>query len=1154
MAVVDAAAQSRPRRLRRLRRFAIVLVALVLCTAIAYTFFGPVLLARVVHARLAPYASGVLSVESAFLKQLRNVVIEGLEITDPEQGNLVRVRRITIRGAIPALLTADGIPEEVRIEGAKLACVREHDGAWSVQLPLRLPPRPRIPTIRFLDSVLILPGGHSYALTECRLVQGEVDGEVLVRAVLKRGAETVHVQGQFHRMRGSARFEIYARQLELPHPVLFRLPMVRERLEESGVACEGRASLRVVAAHEPDQPLKRGWTVECQLVLRDALLHLAGVPLPVSELGGVVEYSGGAVVLRDVQGMLGTGRLRASGSLGEHTRIELHVAGLRLRDCLGERARQLSRWCDLTVDGVVDIKGGRNPETWRGVLEGHVSGPPLSGKDVTVRVALQEGTVRLDRAELPWAGGRVLVWGTGKLETGALEGGLLLEGVRLDALPLPEAASVPVNAVCQADIAWKVPLRAVGDIDAWEFRGSIRLDNIETPEQYVGRIEGALEKPVGETALSFNNLRGDLFGIGLVGSVEVDLTTSWCEIWLQTPEELDVVQFDQLLPPYVVFPRIEGVCRVTVQGRGKLTDSTYRATALLYFKRLTYDATWHIEDVTLTVSATSGKPVGFQSTAFRLAGGEWAVDGTVGRDEQGRWQISGVAEARGVDVRELTARALPDHQAAASVEGKMDAHIAYNFTIGPSGAEPVRGSLRLTSKRLKSGGLTFEDLVASGGFQGRTVEITRWGALITELGPARGTLSYSSGSPHIPITVALTSVDLGRLTGAEGHQPACVGVARANLKGHIRCSDGQIQLKGAASSDGLQFVGFPRTGPARAIVDLEGRQLTIRDFVAEAWGGVLLGRFSRELRSRAPSEIFVQIRNARLEDLLARESTGRSTFVSGIASGEGEILVEWAGERRVTRGKGRFVLEQARLGRLPVRNARGSIYFDGAGYDIVFTSMLIGDGTANGILTVIPGDARRFEASFAFRDISLPFVLVNLTGTTDPVAGRITGSLELRGTLGDWRNVDGVIYITRLRDADLWRLPVFDAVAELLLPGVARPGVFHDGRGRIAIEKGVAVVDGFALSGAAAQIYVRRGRIWPDGRIELELIGNAETLIPARAPLIGVVRRFADTVQHRLVRFYVTGTLQQPRVRALPLADVSGPAIELFRSLIRGPQ
>ena len=1137
----------------RWRRLALAAVLIGLAFA-SLRWFLPQAVRAAAMKRLAPYAAGELQIRSARLLSLDSLELSGLTIRQKGRGLLVRVDKIRVRANLLRLLQAGAIPEEVTVEGVVLSSVFEEDGRWRAIIPLQLPRRPRIPRIRVRNGQIRLPGGLTYGVPQCDLSQGDVPGEVVIAARLYReGAETIDLSGTFHRFTAGARLQVHARNVVLPHPVLDQLGPLRSAADRLGLQVDGRASVRAVLVHTPGERFSTGWSIECQTFLKNSTVRVAHLPLPVEQLTGNIDYSGDGVALRDLNGVLGKGKVSATGHLGRHTSLQVQVTGVRLGDLAGRGGILTGQWGELLLYGTAELSGGTDPASWSGLVEGRLVGRALPGQELSVRSRLDAGRLTVERASMKWGGGAISLWATGSLDGGTLEGGLEIDRVRLDAISALSESFPLLNGSCSASLSWRVPLSKLGDLSSWELHGKVTVEDVETPDRYLGHATADIEKRAGTDAFSFNNLRASLFGIDVRGSVTCDLSSGACRLWLQTTRELDIRELSGLLPPYVSFPPVQGTGRITMNGTANFRTRSHAVTVIAALNQLRYGKILQAQDLTVTLSHSGTAPISFSTTPLKFAEGELVVSGELVRRGDMRWVLRGNGDFRNVDLPALLALAKGHWQTGGKSAGKLTGTAEYTLMLDPAAGTSLRGQLRLMSSGLRFGSMELADVRAQGEFTDGELTLTAWSGALSRLGPASGTLRYRRGDPTVQLTMNLKAVNLAALTASDGGEPACRGLARAALAGTYDTEANKLTLTGTAASNGLRFLRFPRTGPAQAEVRLVGDELHISDFRAAAWGGEVRGDMRRKLRRAARTEIDVRLIGTRLPDLGTRDGRQVVSSLSGIVHGTGQIWIDTLSGQRMIRGHGSFQLVDGRLGKLPVREADGTLYFDGAGYDVVFTNIRVGDGSADGTLTFTPEAVPRFEVSLSFRDISLPYLLFYLTGTRDPVAGRITGSLELRGTVGGWHTIDGVVYITRLRDADLWRLPLFDALAEFLLPGVARPGVFHDGRGRIAIEKGVMIVDGFALSGAAAQIYVRRGRIWPDGTVELEIIGNAETLIPAEMPLVGIVRRLADNVQHRLIRFYVSGTLDQPRVRALPLADVSGPAIDLFRTLMRGP-
>ena len=1136
------------KRRRKWRRR--IVAGLALAVLLAVGTAAPVL-RRTVQARLAPYAAGTVAIGSVRLASDGTVTLLNVRI-GRDGTELASVRRVRLEGAVQATLRGTGTPSRVQLEGVVLRCVLARNGRWRVILPFRPPPHRRAPEVSCRNVTLVLPNGDRLTAASIQLLPSPEPHVLEVRGNLYTPVgEKVVVTGRFHRLTGAARLELTCDQLDLTLAWLRRIPPVGSWLARQGWVTAGVGQLAATLTHAPNRGATEGWSYEFRLDLMNARIEPAELDLPVSNLVGRIMLTPGRVELQGLSGTLGRGAVRIEGVLGQQTALRVDVRGVTLGDLVGEHATVAGELSEARLDGTLQIRGQRLPATWTGQLAAHLRGGPLPPGGLAVKARIEQGEFVVERARWSWGGGRFALSASGSLTSGVLAAEVTADGVRLDALGQLLGEPTTLNALVHAELHLSGPLATWRQPASWAVSGELRLVNIETLDRFIGQLGASLQKDAGATEVRLSTISAELFGIRLIGSGRVDLLRRTWRAQLRSADRVSVAMLSQFFPPDWTLPDLDGSVRLAGELRGSLTERSWQASVQLADVELEWNDR-SLSAFSVLVTTAAAAPLRFATTPVRWGGGEVVAEGllvTV-RPERGLRVSLGLNDVELQELLEL----FGGRSVQQAVEGRVSGTVDVRWDCDP--ASWPECSIALQADRLRLDRIVLEQFQALVQWRAGAVVVDHWEARLGPLGPASGRARWPDAEHRERVVLEqlwLGELDLARLTPDRRGVPLCHGMATAELAGYYDLQQRRLFLQGTVEAPSLKWRDLPPLKLATGQVTLDGNILRLDPLRGSTCGGTLRLRIRHPLDRSEATTIGVTLSDVDLNGLLSARRPVPASLASGRVSGDGTITVRHASDRSIVLGYGQFRLTRARLAKVPVRHGRGVLYFDGHAYDIVFDHLAVGGGSADGTLTVVPeGQVTHYRASFAFRDLSLPLLCTSVLEHRHPVAGFADGSLELEVRSEGWHTANGAIYVTRLREAELWRLPLFYAIAEFLLPGVARPGVFHDGKGKIGVQNGVYVLDGFALRGTAAQIYIKQGKVWPDGRLQLEIIGNAETLLPAEAPLVGVIRRLADNVQHRLVKFYVSGTVETPRVRAVPLADVSGPALQFFRSLMNG--
>ena len=230
-----------------------------------------------------------------------------------------------------------------------------------------------------------------------------------------------------------------------------------------------------------------------------------------------------------------------------------------------------------------------------------------------------------------------------------------------------------------------------------------------------------------------------------------------------------------------------------------------------------------------------------------------------------------------------------------------------------------------------------------------------------------------------------------------------------------------------------------------------------------------------------------------------------------------------------------------------------------------FTARLAG-GLLEGKGWARLGSDRSFHSELRLSGVDLE-VLSRLGAISSKASsGKLSGNLTLDGP-----NPENVAkahgrFSFDLDDATLVSLPVFRELDRFL--GAARGGgLFEDGDISGNIGNETIYIEQLTLNGRVIQLHAL-GSVTFAGGLNLEVLVNTNQLIPQSGlallnvvPGLGeaigrseqVVLKLASFLESRLLKFRVTGTVQNPRVNLDPGVDVGDSAVGFFSSVLKVP-
>jgi len=207
----------------------------------------------------------------------------------------------------------------------------------------------------------------------------------------------------------------------------------------------------------------------------------------------------------------------------------------------------------------------------------------------------------------------------------------------------------------------------------------------------------------------------------------------------------------------------------------------------------------------------------------------------------------------------------------------------------------------------------------------------------------------------------------------------------------------------------------------------------------------------------------------------------------------------------------------------------------------ITASAMLGQLTANGELRLTP--VGEFGLQMSLENADLATVVRELAPRQRGLSGKVFGLVNMGGTLEGahtWRGTGQI----RLRDADIYELPVMIAMLKLL--SVQRPDrtAFTTSNIDFRIEGDDLALDRIDFNGDAICLK-GKGRMTGERDVDLKFypqFGRDEYQLPIFRPLVRETSR-------QLMLIEVTGTLDRPRVERYPLPNLDERLAELFPEL-----
>jgi hypothetical protein len=518
-----------------------------------------------------------------------------------------------------------------------------------------------------------------------------------------------------------------------------------------------------------------------------------------------------------------------------------------------------------------------------------------------------------------------------------------------------------------------------------------------------------------------------------------------------------------------------------------------------------------------------------------------------------------------------------------SVSGQAQGQFQLDYRAIASGSgQRISFSGSATTSRIQGLGSAIEKLLFEFAGTDKDLRLPRWTALL----PA-GTISGSA--TLLPDTEGLvwntflsaSGLDLEKLLRMQ--VPANAGYAvrgRVALDAVLRVDLGSCEVKGGGTArlSNLILDNLPALDSVTGRLEIpDNQQLVLRDFHAVGWGGSGRGTFTidRQPGVKMPVKLVLE----RVDGIELAQPFDAWPALRGKArgrlSGRGWLAIPNASSAQPWSGAGEFDVSSGAFSGLPLKQARltvlvgeeataeisrariGTVYPEALGGPAGENKILVrvataqtANGTARGHCILRIGTPLRYYSQFRFDSLSLATLAQSVFGSPHQIAGTLSGDINLYGTDRGAHDARGDMRLN-LRDARLWPFPVFAVIAKVLKLNLSESGAFDRGDGVAFLKDRTLTFQEFGLAGSAVQLF-GEGTVGLDGRIKMEVVGNVDTPISRRVPLLDKFQQALGFLQQRLIKIHLSGTLDEPTAVPVPLHDLSEPALRFFKGVLSG--
>jgi hypothetical protein len=937
-------------------------------------------------------------------------------------------------------------------------------------------------------------------------------------------------------------------------------------------------------------------------------VRVAPLPGAVQDVAGRVEITPNNLRIHGLAGDLAGGQLIVSGTVSPLSPTPVSLA-IELKSVVIDRvlpaksaATELQSIVAAsdTISGKLQIEGPLDPAEWSGEFVGSLA---LHESDATRSVPLQlnltEGSLWVEGLE--WAGdagrfvvsARVPVHGEGEIEGAVRFTDADLRS--LNGISAPGATSLLGNA--DGNLTFRVPIRLCGDRMAWEWSGPVQSMNLQVGDLAFDSIAGTLVGKGGRVTLRDGSavVRGRrLFG-------KVDLS-------LAEPHDLTVqfrlmpLELADLAPERVSGNSLSGRLEATGTISGRLESDSVKIRGDGIVRRLRCgplecgDARFQY-DWTENVLRLTGLDVTTLGGRFRGSCDWWpGVEGT--RPDAGRtashtprratsrshFRATGSFDA--VDSRQLLdAFGVRD----TSIQGPISGELKLEFDPAAERLlDTLRGSGHASSRRLAAGSVPIVGAAAEFEINGPTIAVRSLAGTLPA-GDVTGTARIDLSDADRSLTAELQSpnLELAKLAPQAARDAAVPVAGTTDVKLSIRydLATGDVTGRGAGRIRSFRVADLPRidsvTVPA---FELRNGMLSLTEFQANLWSGTASGSCDVNLVPGAGKLADVTL--TRVDRIELSQMTANWLAASGRprgrASGTGRLVLAGASPQPAVLGTGEFTVESAVFANLALGKTVGSIEaFDAATHEIAGGKIQLRrspTGTAaqqrvlirvrearpargnlqGTALLGVNGNNISYDTSLRFSGLDLATVTQTMFASRNPVSGVLSGEMRLVGNDRGPEDAHGEMWF-RVDNGNLWRFPVLAVFVRessrtlnrLLNLNLAEQGPQTAVARRVTLDRGVLHVQEFWIAGDVGRLF-GEGKVGLDGRIDLDFVGNFDTGLSKNVPVLSQLNSAFKVLQQRLIKFHITGTLNDPVAVPVPLQDLTEPAERFFRGIITG--
>jgi hypothetical protein len=1164
-------------------------------------------LRRAALAHIAQHYEGHAELESVSFRWQGGLTIRSLRLHEGQSAQspvLIDLPRMDLDGSWFDLVARRFAPTRVTLERPVVRVLQDDAGSWSLELPLR--------QSNLTASALKVPVQVHDARIELvsradasRAASRAIDGVTLDIQAAESSATTQLTGRVADRVWGLWDIDGTLRVADGRLRLRARSPMLllgRDQSEWFGqtlvgawdsIQPAGKVAAEIEVVWNRSQPGHVQYHV-----LVDPLnisLRIPTVPDRLTDVAGRLEITRDEIRVHGMVGRWGSGQLTASGTLrrDEQARFDLTVETRQLpllslaSGLLGDRVAT-----NDSLSGVLRLAGTPDPATWAGAFDGSVRLAAGGVDPIPLHLAIKDSLVYLSDLRFAWADGEIQVEARAPLgDDATVLGAVSLRGVNLAALSqLAGEGDFETAGTISGELAFAFPFGAWSNGSQWQWHGPVRLRDAKFGDVEFAAIDGRLR--VDGQSLVLDEASATLDGQAFRGRIGIGLASPFPIGAQFTMAPLDLADFTRDDGSPDAAPLVRGRLGAEGELAGTLAPLAIKLGGIARATGLA------VQEVSLGDTSFSYTLAG---AGFDFSGAE--LSGFGGRLQvQGRWNwpsgessagvaggASPVSSSFGqlrldgayqrVDLSSLLS-GLFASQPSASLRGLVSGRFRIETpAITPDGTKLLAFASTIESRELWLAGTPLHDVRANLSYTGGPIAITQ----VTVTHPA-GTLSGAGridtdrDGSVLTARIASTHLSLEKMVAPRA------GVAAAEVRGAIA---GELSIRWDVATDRLSGQGRARCA-ALALGDLppidfvetsdlriDRDRITIARFDAAAWGGSANGSAVIDLDPGAARPIDVTLDRAQGVELAAivKGWPAVANHFSGKVTASGRLFVPKPFSERGVSGAGAYQMAAGAVFGVPIESAQGTFeLFDTARP----TAATVGNQSTNTSsvatqqLQIKVQDSRAagglvrgqtlltlarpvvYDCSLQFADVDLARVARLLDASSSDTAGIVSGSVHLRGTergaidlRGDWTNL-------RIRQANLWPIPVFAVIAKVLNLNLTKSGGFHTGDvARVTLRGGRLDFYEFRLAGDVVQLF-GEGTVDLNGKLDLEVVGNVESGLTKDVPVVGTLQRALGYLQRRLVRIHVVGTLADPVAVPVPLQDLSEPALRFFKGVVTG--